>query len=184
MRSLKFSRIVALIVIAFGAYKAFGPGYTLWSSEPKPYEITEFTVDGSPHKVRDRMFLEEGIMAGSLHRFEFLHSDGSWKEVFSFRFDDPAHTREHNIQFKKLANGSLAIVAGWMLALSNDEGTTWNVWDAARDLKSWQCCNYKLIQDLEIDPSGTGIMNVNVIAEERRERPLFRTRDGGRTWID
>lgn len=189
---MKITRIAVLAVIAFGAYKVFGPAEALWNSEPKPYEITEFTFDGSnggsnggsTGKVRDRMYLEKGIMAGATHRLDFLLPDGSWKEVFSFRFDDPASAKDQNVKVKRLSNGSLAVIAGWVLALSSDQGSTWTIWDAGKDLKGWQCCNYKLIQDIDIDSTGNGIMNVSVIAQERRERPLFRTRDGGHTWID
>ena len=103
-----------------------------------------------------------------------------WREIMTFRHDDPGRIPRENIRF---VNNQVGYVfMGWMYAVTTDGGSTWSVWNADKDLPGWDCCNYGLIKDVCIGVDGTGVMILNPIPRRRGEVPELRTNDFGRHW--
>jgi len=140
------------------------------------------TANGS-FKIRvDRHFEENGgLDAGAYYVFSSapVGSD-AWRAIMTFRHDDPVPIPHEQIRF---LNDRIAFVfIGWTYAVTADGGATWSVWDAGRNLPNWQCCNYRLITDVQLNGDGTGTMTLNPIPQRSGEVPRLRTNDFGRHW--
>jgi len=70
-----------------------------------------------------------------------------------------------------------------MYAFTIDGGRIWSVWDAAKDLPLWQCCNYGLIAHVDIQADGNGTMTLHLIEGRRGQGPGLVTSDFGQHWI-
>jgi hypothetical protein len=141
------------------------------------------TMNGS-FKIRVDRHNEEngGSVAGAYYVFRSaaVGSD-NWRDVMTFRHDDPNPIPRDQLRF---VNDRVGFVfMGWMYAVTSDGGANWSVWDAGNDLPSWQCCNYRLISDVQLNADGTGTMTLRPIQDRRGEVPLLRTKDFGRHWF-
>jgi hypothetical protein len=137
----------------------------------------------SAFKIRVTSYAEEngGIVAGAFYvvRSSAARSD-DWQEIMTFRHDDPVAIPREQVRF---VNDRIGYVfMGWKYAVTTDAGSKWSVWSAEKDLPNWQCCNYRLIQDVRIAPDGTGTMILNPIPQRRGEVPELRTKDYGQHW--
>jgi hypothetical protein len=103
----------------------------------------------------------------------------NWHDIMTFRHDDPNPIPRDQVRFVNERVGF--VFMGWMYAVSTDGGATWFVWHADRDLPKWQFCNYRLVEDVHLEPDGTGTMTLQVIAD-RCEVSKLRTNDFGRHW--
>ncbi|HLL72022.1 MAG TPA: hypothetical protein VK363_11345 [Pyrinomonadaceae bacterium] len=109
-----------------------------------------------------------------------LPGSNSWREIMTFRHDDPGRIPRENVRF---VNEQLGYVfMGWMFAVTTDGGSTWSVWDAEKDLPNWDCCNYGLIKDVRIEADGRGVMILDSSPQRRGEVPELRTNDFGQHW--
>jgi hypothetical protein len=107
-------------------------------------------------------------------------SSDKWGEALTFRHDTPVEIPRNQV---RLVNDQVGYVfMGWMYSVTTDGGSSWHIWSADKDLPSWQCCNYNLIQDVRIAPDGTGTMKLNPIPQRRGEVPELHTKDYGRHW--
>ena len=173
MISTSFIRAVLLLGLVPTLGCSPGPGYVTarWESL------------GTPIKVRVLRLseLHGGVVPGAYYRFEAaLEGLSDWHEVMTFRHDDPVEIPKD--QFRVI-NARLAYAfMGWMYAVTTDGGRTWSVWDAGVDLPDWKCCNYGLIRDVELNPSGAGLMRLQVIRGRPGEVPELSTADFGRHW--
>jgi len=104
-----------------------------------------------------------------------------WREIMTFRHDDPGPIPRGNARLVGDKVGYLFM--GWMYAVTTDGGVTWSVWNAEKDLPNWDCCNYGLIKDVNIESDGTGKMILSPISGRRGEVPELRTNDFGRHWV-
>ena len=76
-----------------------------------------------------------GFMPGAYYKFLTQYKSGEWKEVMSFRHDDPIDPSDKSIQ---IINERIAVVSmGWKAAVTSDSGKTWNYWNARLDLPNW-----------------------------------------------
>ncbi len=101
-------------------------------------------------------------------------------EIMTFRHDDQVPIPLNQIEF---VNERIGFVwMGWKYSVTTDGGDTWSVWDAAKDLSNWECCNYGLISAVEVAADGNGIMKLKPIRGRRGEVPELRTKDWGRHW--
>lgn len=120
------------------------------------------------------------VVAGAYYVFRSAPvGSGAWHDIMTFRHDDPNPIPRDQVRFLNERVGF--VFMGWMYAVTTDAGATWSVWDSSRDLPQWQCCNYRLIQDVHLQPDGTGSMTLNVIPG-RGEVTSLRTKDFGRHW--
>ena len=114
--------------------------------------------------------------------FVFSSRQGSsenWREIMTFRHDDPTNITDKNIQ---IVNNKIAFVfTGWKAAVTSDAGKTWNLWDAEKDIPNWKGVNYGLIEEIRMSENGEGIMTLNPIPDRNEPKQLF-TSDFGRTW--
>lgn len=130
----------------------------------------------------DRHYEENGgFVPGAYYVFRSA-SIGSddWHDFITFRHDDPVPIPHDQLHF---VNDRIGFVfMGWMYAETTDSGTTWSVWDSAINLPKWQCCNYRLIKDVHLEPNGAGTMTLRPIPDRGGEVPQLHTEDFGRNW--
>jgi len=107
--------------------------------------------------------------------------DAEWIPLFTFRHDDPIRIPQDCVRFVS-AHFAYAFV-GWYYTVTADGGRTWSTWSAGRDLPNWMCCNYRLIQDVELSTDGSGVMVLNPISGRRGEVPKLTTTDFGKHWV-
>lgn len=134
-------------------------------------------------KVKVTAYAEDngGFVAGAYYVFRSAAVDSNnWHEIMTFRHDDPVAIPREQVRF---VNDKIGYVfMGWQYGVTTDSGSTWSVWQAEKDLPGWQCCNYKLIQDVRIAPDGSGTMRLNPIPQRAGEVPELHTRDYGLHW--
>ncbi|CAN5151266.1 hypothetical protein BH18ACI2_BH18ACI2_20850 [soil metagenome] len=145
--------------------------------------IESWESSGTPFKVRVNMHAEAngGFVPGAYYVFQSAPSDsGQWREVMTFRHDDPVAIPREQVGFVNDRVGY--VFMGWMYAVTTDGGATWSVWEAGKNLPDWECCNYRLIKDVRLEADGTGVMMLNPIPQRRGEAPELHTKDYGRHW--
>ncbi len=175
---------IAVLALGFGVLVAATWPAALLFLPPRMGAIAEtWQTANDTLQIRvDRHYEENGgFVAGAYYVFRSAPvGSNNWRDIMTFRHDDPIPIPRDNIRF---VNGRVASVfMGWMYAVTTDGGATWSVWDAGNDLPSWQCCNYGLIADVNLNPDGTGTMTLSPIQGRRGEVPQLRTRDFGRHW--
>ncbi len=162
----KYWLILAIIII--GPYK--GPQFETWQSQNASFQIR---VDAF-HEANG------GFVPGAYYTF-FSAPVGSndWKEVMTFRHDDPIDIRKSQVQF--VSDGVGFVYMGWMFASTNDGGQSWTVWDACKKAPDLKSCNYEGIKAVELNSDGKGRMTVDPIPGVS-PLPVLRTDDFGRSW--
>ncbi len=120
-----------------------------------------------------------GFVAGAYYKFLTQYKSGDWKEIMTFRHDDPIDPSSKNIQ---IINERIAVVSmGWKAAVTSDSGKTWNLWDAQSDLPNWKAPNYFLIDEITMSQHGEGKMVLDPIQNRNEPKELV-TSDFGKTW--
>ena len=144
--------------------------------------IEQLQSDNKRFRVRVTAYEETGVnVNGAYYLFEAASSGSDqWREIMTFRHDDQPKIQTDQVRF---INDDIGYVfMGWMYAVTTDAGATWTVWSAEKDLRDWQCCNYKLISDVIIASDGRGVMKLNPVAGRRGEVAELQTNDYGRHW--
>lgn len=170
-------RALALLVLALCAIAA---GYFATTS-PTGEVVDRWQTQGGDLRIRVEKREEQGWLPGAHYVFQSSRSKEPWREIMTFRHDDPVPIPRDNIRF---VNNRVAFVfMGWMFAVTPDGGSNWFVWNAQTDLPNWTCCNYGLIKDVSILADGDGTMTLKVIDGRRGEEvPVLETTDYGRHW--
>ena len=175
---------IAVLALVAGIFVAATWPTALLFLPPRVGAVAETweTSNGS-FKIRVDRHNEDngGFVPGAYYVFRSapVGSD-AWRDITTFRHDDPLPIPRDQIHF---VNDNVAFVfMGWMYAVTADRGLTWSVWDAGDNLPNWQCCNYRLIADVQLNADGTGTMTLRPIQDRRGEVPQLRTKDFGRHW--
>jgi len=164
------------LVLAVGCWLCCG-----CSSKGKVIEIWQVGNEAFDVRVDAHSEKGVGLVLGAYYVFTAKpHGTGVWHEVMTFRHDDPVPIPREQIRF--LTDKIAFIFMGWMYAVTSDRGQNWSVWNARSDLPNWQCCNYRLIKEVSLEPNGTGKMILNPIKGRRGEVPELCTTDLGRHW--
>jgi hypothetical protein len=145
--------------------------------------LEEWQTKNEAFKIRVTSYAEVGAnVNGAYYRFETAPlSSNDWREIMTFRHDDrPAIPKE---QIRFLNDRTAHVFMGWMYAVTTDGGVSWSVWDATKDLPNWQCCNYRLIREVQLVADGTGKMPLNPIPQRMGEVSELYTQDYGRHWV-
>jgi hypothetical protein len=146
-----------------------------------PTEVAE--IPGPAFTIRISAFPENngGFVPGAYYRFEARPSDSKgWVTAMEFRHDDPVPIPKQNIKF--LTSEIAFVFMGWRYSVTTDGGKNWHLWSAETDLTGWKCCNYGLINAVELSQSGKGKMTLNPIEGRAGEVPELVTSDFGRHW--
>ena len=140
------------------------------------WETTNKTLN-----IRVTAYEERGVLLpGTYYVFESATDSNSWREIMTFRDDDRPKIPRDQV---RLVNDQIGYVfMGWMYAVTTDGGTNWSVWNAEKDLPRWQCCNYRLIQEVHVASNGLGVMTLKPIPQRPGEVPELHTNDYGRHW--
>jgi photosystem II stability/assembly factor-like uncharacterized protein len=147
--------------------------------EPKTFDTWE--VANSKFRIKVVAQEEGGWVGGARYLFQSASAESNdWHEIMQFRHDDPVLIPREQVHF--INDQTAYAFMGWTYAVTTDGGKTWSVWTAERDLPNWQCCNYKLIRDVQLAADGTGKMIFNPVPNRQGEVPELRTRDYGRHW--
>jgi hypothetical protein len=123
---------------------------------------------------------DNNVVPGAYYVFEAVNSSNNSIKIMTFRHDDPISIPRENIRL--VSENTVYIFMGWKYAVSTDGGVTWSVWDGEKNLRGWRCCNYSLIENVEITPDGKGKMYIDVTSPTRSEIPVLYTKDYGKTW--
>ena len=120
-------------------------------------------------------------LAGAYYVFQSASANrDDWHEVFTFRHDDPVQIPREQVRFVNERVGY--IFMGWNYAVTTDAGASWSVWDARRDLPDEECCNYGLIETVNVAPDGRGAMTLDLIRRRGTDVSKLYTTDFGRHW--
>lgn len=168
--------IVAIFLLTFGLR-------LVGHAHPAKHASEVAEIPGPEFTMRISAFPEEGVafVAGAYYRFESLPSDSKdWVIAMEFRHDDPVPIPRENVRF--MPPKSAFVFMGWKYAVTTDGGKHWRLWNAETDLAGWRCCNYGLIQQVELEPSGAGKMILHPIADHPGEVPELVTSDFGGHW--
>jgi hypothetical protein len=103
-----------------------------------------------------------------------------WNEFLVFNHDNSVSIPRDQVRF--VTPQVAYVFMGWKYAVTTDGGAAWSVWDAERDLRGWQCCNYNLIQNLRVEADGKGMMTLNSPSGTNREGADLETKDYGLHW--
>ena len=145
--------------------------------------IENWQVGNEAFDVQVDAYSEKGVgfVSGAYYVFTARsRAAGTWHEVMTFRHDDTVPIPREQI---RLVTDKIGFIfMGWMYAATTDSGQNWSVWDARSDLANWQCCNYGLINEVSLQPNGTGKMILDPIKGRRGEVPKLCTTDFGRHW--
>jgi hypothetical protein len=175
-------KIIAIGVLGLAITIAFG--YEFLSKPHRGKKIIEaWETTNNTFKISVSAYAEEkgGFVGGAYYVFRSAAGDSNnWHEIMTVRHDDPVAIPRQQVRFVNNKIGYLFM--GWQYGVTTDGGLTWSVWNAEKDLPGWQCCNYKLIQDIRIAPDGNGTMRLNPIPQRAGEVPELRTKDYGRHW--
>jgi hypothetical protein len=144
--------------------------------------LEQWETQNKTFKIRVTSYRETGVnVNGAYYRFESAASGSNgWHEVVTFRHDDQPKIPADQVRFLNDHIGYLFM--GWVYAVTIDGGSNWSIWNATNDLPNWQCCNYKLIRDVQLAANGIGTMQLNAIPDRQGEVPELHTNDYGRHW--
>ena len=118
-----------------------------------------------------------GFVPGSYSVFLARQAGGEWRDVVTFRHDDPVPIPSNQVV---VVNSRVAyFYVGWVCAATSDGAQSWSVWDARREVPQIPCCPYGLIENVRIDGDGVGTMTL----DPARGLPSLTTTDFGRTWV-
>lgn len=179
MRALRITLILMGVVLGLWAVIDFYLG---------PSKGSQFDEAVYPTRTGDlkvSAFNEQArinFVPGAYYDFAFTPKDSVDPHfVMVFRHDDPLPIKEA-VSFKTFDPEILVVFIGWMMGISHDAGRTWKVWNANENLPGWDCCNYRLIEDVQIDGNGFGVMTFNPIPMRAGAVGEIRSHDFGRTW--
>jgi hypothetical protein len=136
------------------------------------WETTDGNID-----IRVKAYAEHGWgPSGAYYVFESSrHDSNQWGEIMTFRHDDPVPIPRDQIRF---VNDSTAFVfMGWMYGVTTNGGASWSVWSAREHYPQY---NYALIESVQLESNGHGIMNLDI--SRSNKIPDLITRDYGRHW--
>lgn len=174
--------IVSIVVVCLAL--AIGFSYSFVSKPQRGTKVIEsWETTNKSFKVNVTAYAEEngGFVPGAYYVFRSATAGSdNWQEILTFRHDDPVPIPHQQVRFVNDKVGYLYM--GWMYAVTVDGGSSWSVWSAEKDLPGWQCCNYRLLQDVAIAPDGSGTMRLRPIPERAGEVPELVTKDYGRHW--
>ncbi|MEO6724282.1 MAG: hypothetical protein ABIP14_03180 [Blastocatellia bacterium] len=142
--------------------------------------IETWETSNSHFKLRITARIEKnGFLPGGYYLFQSAPlSSNTWQDIATFRHDDPIEIRKNQVGF--INDQTAYVFMGWIYAVTTDKGQTWSVWDAKKDLPYWQCCNYKLVREINLSLDGVGTMKLNPIPSRSGEVSELRTKDFGR----
>ena len=169
---------LTLFVLTFAGGCAFFAG----RAQDRGAVLEKWQTQNKTFKIGVTSYEEKGAnVNGAYYVFE---SGGvnttAWREIVTFRHDDQPKIPADQVRFVNDQIGYFFI--GWIYAVTTDSGVSWTVWDATKELPNWQCCNYRLIRDVQLSADGTGTMKLNPIPQRRGEVPELHTKDYGRHW--
>lgn len=181
MKKARFSRLfigaVLLVALLYALYVLL---------LPKRGEVIERWETGNEgFRIRVTAYNEKNTFPAHGGGYYVFESAGigseTWNKILTFRHDDPVTIPKDQINY--VSEEIAYVFMGWMYGVTTDGGEHWSVWDARHDLPQWQCCNYGLIESVELNSNGTGTMRLHVISASRGEVPELRTSDYGRNWF-
>jgi hypothetical protein len=148
----------------------------------KGQRLETWETTNTPFRIRVDRHAEAngGFVPGAYYVFQSAASDSEWREIMTFRHDDPVDIPREQVRF---ANDQVAYVfMSWMYAVTTDGGRSWRVSEMWDLLPSGERCLYGCIEDLRIDANGAGEVRLNIIASPRDQTKILKTNDFGRSW--
>ena len=173
-------KLIVLLLLAVSSYSfggfAVAFGHTL--VEKADLSCEHFFSDSNGMRIV--RYSEKGVIPGA-HFFFLSTTNGgkTWRQAMHFRHDDQIAPHCENIRF--FGPDHYSVWMGWKLAVTRNGGKSWRVWYPNETWPEWQCCNYRLIEDVEFEDALRGRMTLNPIGQREPASELF-TEDGGESW--
>lgn len=124
-----------------------------WESSEKPF------------KVKIDMHIERGgfmpaATAGAYYVFYSNSARSSdWREVMTFRHDDPIPIPDNQVRY--VTDEVAYFFIGPFFAITQDSGESWRTLNAYKNIQNIQCCYYGVIDDIQLQPDGTGMLRLD-----------------------
>jgi hypothetical protein len=106
--------------------------------------------------------------------------DLSEEAILTIRQDEAVPIPREQIKF--ISDQVGYVFMGWLYSVTADGGKTWRQWDAETELTGWQCCDPKLIQNVNISSDGNGTMTLRPELRQPEKTLILRTQDYGQHW--
>ena len=156
--------------------------YVFWVPRMTGHINEQFLAESAKFRIRVTAYAENGgFVAGAYYVFESTPTGTEgWTRITTFRHDDPVPIPRNQVRF--VSEDIAYVFMGWVYAVTTDAGRSWSVWQATTDLPRWQCCNYRLVQDVVLRDDGSGTMTLHTIPQRSGEVPRLETTDFGVHW--
>lgn len=165
--------LVALFVVAIGISKPLGGSRVeTWETGSQNFKLR---ID---RRTEQCLF----FMCGAYYVYQYAPSgSNNWREIFTIFQDDPHPLRRDQV-------GVLSDHIGYVFhsskyAVTLDEGLSWSVWEVNRKFPFESYKVYPYIEDVNIQPDGSGTMRLHHLSDEPVSLPMLYTEDYGRSWI-
>lgn len=148
--------------------------------------LDDWEVANAEFKIRVTTYRERTEFApGICYVFQSSAVDsGDWREIKTIVTDQPSLGLRRQIRFVSPSTGYIFLSNYYMVTV--DGGHTWSVWDAGKnllDLEYLERHNISLsIEEVVIQPDGTGKMILYPYFKERGKGPDLYTTDFGQHW--
>ncbi len=116
-----------LVVLGCAAYLLFLPR--------RGKVIETWQTGNNSFRLRVTAYNEKNTfpaLGGGYYVFESAPvSSDQWKEIMTFRHDDPIAIPKDQVRF--LSDQVGYVFMGWLYAVTTDGGHSWSLWDASKD---------------------------------------------------
>ena len=118
---------------------------------------------------------------GTYYMFEYFNEKSrEWNGIFTFQQPEQV---EIPLEHVRIENSQLAyIFMGGLYSVTTDGGHTWSFWDAEEDLPIGEARIHDLIQEVQIEANGSGLMKLSRTYGQRTGKAELYTIDYGHHW--
>lgn len=170
---------IVLIAIVLGA-SIWGIAHFYQGTRGKVLE--EWQTANTTFRVRVTAYKEKAlIIPGAYYLFQSapIGSD-KWQEIMTLKFDDPVPIPREQVRFVGDRIGYAFM--GETYAVTTDGGNTWTLWNSEVALKDRVDLLSRSIERVDVNPDGTGKMQLYEHPYQKGAVPILRTQDYGRHW--
>lgn len=170
-----------ILTIIFGFWRYNNPPCVEYSD----YTHRSSWLGDNAYEIRLERFPERCGFLPALGGANYIFSWQSgnpenWKQVFTAHHDDLFDIRSDNVRVLNEKVAYAFIIQNF--ASTTDGGKSWNVWEIKKNLPNNDCCQNKLIRDVDLDTDGSGFMRLSSLTNSDGEVMELRTTDFGKTW--
>ena len=171
--------LILFIALVLGA-SIWGIGHFYQGTRGKVLE--QWETANATFRVRVTAYKEKAlIVPGAIYVFQSAPKGSEkWHEIMALKFDDPVPIPREQVRFVDDSTGYAFM--GETYAVTTDGGHTWTLWNSEVALKDRADVLSRSIEKVDVNPDGTGRMQLYEHPYQRGAVPILRTQDYGRHW--